>query len=208
MATTHRPHQDGPPEMTFRRWTAVLIPPCTAVAVHGWAFWFYSSSGLPLSAGIAVGGALMLAAAIAYTVLVKGVGCFFGVLLTALALFAAVTAAERGTPRAVAVDCAVTEATGGSREPGTDGPAVPDRHFLTLKCPGGHPAKITTVQEYGAGDRVRITYDPERRVAPKAEGEPAPWFIGVLALVMLAVASLIARHNGGRTEAPVPRRRR
>ncbi|MEU6162251.1 hypothetical protein [Streptomyces sp. NPDC047130] len=33
-------------------------------------------------------------------------------------------------------------------------------------------------------------------------------FVGVLALVMLAVASLIARHDGGRTGAPAPRRRR
>lgn len=55
---------------------------------------------------------------------------------------------------------------------------------------------------------MRITYYPERRVSPRTEGEPAPWFVGVLALVMLALASLIARHNGGRTEAPAPRRRR
>ncbi|MFE5211309.1 hypothetical protein [Streptomyces sp. NPDC056600] len=208
MATTHHSRQEGPPEMSLRRWTALLLPPVTALAVYAWAYWFYSSSGLPLSVGMAVGGAVTVAALIAYTALVRGVGCFFGVLLTALALFAVVTAAERVTPRAVAVDCEVTEATGGSREPGTDGPAVPGRSVLTLDCPGGHPAQITTAREYRAKDRVRVSHDPERRVSPKAEGEPAPWFIGVLALLMLAVSSVIARYDGGRTEAPTPRRRR
>jgi hypothetical protein len=108
----------------------------------------------------------------------------------------------------VAVDCEVTKATAGSREPGTDGPAVPSRYFLTLECPGGRPAGITTAREFRAEERVRVTYDPHHRVSPEAEGEPAPWFIGVLALLMLSIASVIARHNGGRTEEVPPRRRR
>jgi hypothetical protein len=69
--------------MSFRRWTAVLLPPSTAVVVYAWAFWFSSASGLPLSVGIAVGGVATVAALAACTALVKGVGCFFGVLLTA-----------------------------------------------------------------------------------------------------------------------------
>ncbi|WP_448318824.1 hypothetical protein [Streptomyces sp. CO7] len=55
---------------------------------------------------------------------------------------------------------------------------------------------------------MRVSHDPGRRVSPQAEGEPGPWFIGVLALLMLAVSSVIARYNGGRTQAPAPRCRR
>ncbi|WP_151771896.1 hypothetical protein [Streptomyces abyssomicinicus] len=192
------PSSAGPRGTTIRRWVAVATPPVAAAAVHGWAYWFFRASGLPLAVGVGGGCVLMFGAWILYRSLVDGTGRFFGSVLTMIALLATAAAAQHSTPRAETATCRVLTVAADAQPSWGDGPAAPSRHSLTLECPGGYPGKVVTGrggEDIGTGDTVRVSYDVHRRVSPQLEGEPAPWITLSLALLLLGLASLLARHG-------------
>jgi hypothetical protein len=54
---------------------------------------------------------------------------------------------------------------------------------------------VVTGRATEAGATVRVSFDPHRRVSPKLDGEPTPWITLSVALLLLGLASLLARHG-------------
>ncbi|NXY98158.1 hypothetical protein HYE82_28070, partial [Streptomyces sp. BR123] len=170
-------------------------PLLAAGAVYGWAHWCFTGASAP-SAGIALagGGTLIALLCAVYWTAVAGTRGFFGAVALALALLAAVAAADRVAARSEVALCvvrAVESTVQQSYGEGAPGPKTVHRH--TLDCPGGYPSELKDDRRAApVGSEVRVAHDPRRRVAPEAEGRTSPWGSALSTAVLLAVATVIA----------------
>ncbi|MFF4186633.1 hypothetical protein ACFYZ9_25955 [Streptomyces sp. NPDC001691] len=165
-----------------------------AAAAYAWARWCFASASPPSGTVALVGGAaLIVLTCVVYFVLVEGSGAFFGVLLMALGLFLTLEAVEEGTARGQTVICDVREVTSRVLQSSGEGSISTTVYHFTLSCPGGYPTEITERRPVtSAGKRLRIAYDPQRRVSPSIEGDASPWRSALTALVLLAAATALA----------------
>ncbi|AXE25007.1 hypothetical protein C0216_17520 [Streptomyces globosus] len=190
-----------------RRWAGVATCAAGPAALYGWAHWCFSAEAAPSGAPALAGGAVLAAAvAVAHLVLVGGARGVFGSLLLALAMLAAVTAADRAAARPETAVCTVRAVDSTQQDSFGDG-APPPRtlHRLTLDCPGGYPDVLEDDRIAApAGEEVRVAYDPRRRVAPEVEGMATPLVPGLWSVLLLALAVLIAasRRAAGGTGGP------
>ncbi|MBT2455585.1 DUF3592 domain-containing protein [Streptomyces sp. ISL-86] len=176
------------------RLTAVL-PIVAAAAVYGWAHWCLGGRSSPSATVALVGGAVLIAAAcLAYFVLVRGNGGFFGALSLGVALLLAVAAADQAAARGEATTCVVREVHSKTSESHGEG-APPARtvYSLDLDCPGGYPTELKDDRPIApAGAEVRVAYDPDRRVSPAVEGDTSPWKSALWAVLLLAFSTGMA----------------
>ncbi|MHC0431135.1 hypothetical protein ACX6XY_13225 [Streptomyces sp. O3] len=197
------------------RWLAGALPPgVPAVAgavVYGWAHWCFAGPASPPSAvALLGGGALIGAAGLAYLRLVGGSGGVFGAIFLAVGLFLAVAVADRVAVRGEVATCVVREVrTQVQKSFGEGGPSPKTVYRLALDCPGGYPAELKDDRAAApVGERVRVAYDPERRVAPTVHGETSPWTPALWTAALLALSTLLAAKAGPSDSDAGPRRSR
>ncbi|CAL9354916.1 hypothetical protein SUDANB120_00541 [Streptomyces sp. enrichment culture] len=178
-----------------RRWAGVATCAAGPAALYGWAHWCFSAEAAPSGALALSGGAVLAACgAVTHLLLVGGARGVFGSLLLALAMLAAVAAADRAAARPATAACTVRSVDSRSQDSFGEG-APPPRtlHRLTLDCPGGYPDVLEDDRIAApAGEEVRVAYDPRRRVAPEVEGTATPLVPALWSALFLALAVLIA----------------
>ncbi|WP_412075017.1 hypothetical protein ACLF6K_02685 [Streptomyces xanthophaeus] len=178
------------------RWVGAALPAVAAVAVSAWAGWCFAGSAPPTTPVAVAGGAALLGGAcVAYWVLVRGSGGFFGALLLGMGLLLAVAAAEQATARAEVATCVVEGVRTTVQESfGEGAPPGKTVYRLALRCPGGYPAELKDDRPVAAeGEEIRVAYDPHRRVSPAPEGATSPWKAAVCAVLLLVLSTVIAR---------------
>ncbi|MEF2526483.1 MULTISPECIES: hypothetical protein [Streptomyces] len=186
-----------------RRWAGLATCAAGPAALYGWAHWCFSAEAAP-SGTLALAGGAVLAAAVAgaHLLLVGGARGVFGSLLLALAMLAAVTAADRAAARPRTAVCTVRSVDSTPQDSfGEGAPRPRTLHRLTLDCPGGYPDVLEDDRIAApAGEEVRVSFDPLRRVAPEVEGTATPLVPALWSALFLALAVLIAasrRPDGG-----------
>ncbi|MFJ6798007.1 hypothetical protein [Streptomyces sp. NPDC091268] len=173
----------------------MVLPALAAALLFAWACWCYGASPPVATApAVAVGGAVLVGACAAYSVLVGGSGGLFGALFLALGLLLTVTAADQAASRGSTATCVVGEVhTKVEHSAGEGSPGPKKVYRLVLRCPGGYPAELKEDRPVAAaGEEVRVAYDPRRRVAPAVEGGASPWAAAVCAVLLLALCTVIA----------------
>lgn len=176
-----------------------------AVVVYGWARWCFGGTSAPsTTVAVGVGAILVVGAGAGYLRLVGGNAGVFGAILLALGLLTAVALADRTAVRGEVADCVVSEVhekTEGSSGEGGPTPRTVYRHVVS--CPGGYPSELKDDRQLAPkGGRIRVAYDPGRRVSPEPEGARPPWAPLLLALGLLGGATALAAHRPARQEGP------
>ncbi|SED35656.1 hypothetical protein [Streptomyces sp. TLI_105] len=171
------------------------LPALCAVALYAWSAWSFGGATSPsTTVAVSVGGAAVLAAGVAYYLLVDGVAGLFGALALVAALLLTVTVADRTAARGAVADCVVVKVREEESSSVGEGGGTRTRYVHTLRCPGGYPSSLSEARRLAPdGGEVRVAYDPRRRVAPAVEGSRVPWGQGVLAVLLLAAATAGAR---------------
>ncbi|MFD8636348.1 hypothetical protein [Streptomyces sp. NPDC059533] len=177
-----------------KEWGSVAaLPVAAAAAVFAWTSWCFTGAAAPsITVTVAGVGVLLLAACASYFVRVGGSGGFFGTLFLALGLLATVATADQTTARGEVAGCVVRDVRAQDQESQGEGPASKTVYRLALDCPGDYPAELKDGPEAAVGARIRVSYDPGRRVSPVAEGGTSPWTAGVCAVFLLALATGLA----------------
>ncbi|MER5306365.1 hypothetical protein ABT034_00980 [Streptomyces sp. NPDC002773] len=175
---------------------AVFLPAVAAVALAVWAVWCFGGASAPSTAvSVAVGGAAIVVAGVAYFVLVTGSLGFFGALALAGGLLLTAAAADQAASRGEVAECVVEKVTAEHKEAIFDGGLDTTLFHHTLRCPGGYPSSLAEDRRAAPdGATIRVAYDPRRRVDPALEGSNSPWLPGFLALITLSGATAAARH--------------
>lgn len=188
---------------------AMVLPATCAVALAVWAAWCFGGASAPSTAvAVAVGGAVVLAAGVAYFLLVTGNLGFFGAVSLAGGLLLTAAATDQAAARGEVAECVVVKVVGEHREAIFDGGLDTTLHHHALRCPGGYPSTLAEDRRLAPdGGTIRVAYDPRRRVDPAVEGSHSPWLPGFLAVLALAAATAGARHVHLRWSRPerVPR---
>ncbi|MGW8764739.1 hypothetical protein ACWGN5_19755 [Streptomyces sp. NPDC055815] len=176
-------------------WATAALPAVCALAVYAWSAWCFGGASAPsTTVAVSVGGAAILAAAVAYFLLVDGVMGFFGALALVGALLLTVAAADRAAARGSVAACVVVKVREEEQTSVGEGGATRVLYHHTLRCPGGYPSTVTEDHRAAPdGGEVRVAYDPRRRVAPALEGSTSPWRQAALAVLLLAAATAGAR---------------
>ncbi|MER5203812.1 hypothetical protein [Streptomyces sp. NPDC002825] len=176
-------------------WGTAALPAVCAVAVYAWSAWCFGGASAPsTTVAVSVGGAAVLVAGVAYFLLVDGVTGLFGALALVAALLLTVAAADRAAARGEVAECVVVKVREEGSSSSGDGGATRVLYHHTLRCPGGYPSAVTEGHRAAPdGGKVRVAYDPRRRVAPALEGSTSPWRQAVLAVLLLAAATAGAR---------------
>ncbi|RFU87951.1 hypothetical protein DY218_04120 [Streptomyces triticagri] len=179
------------------RGAATLLPASAAVAVYAWTHWSMAgSSSSPPSTTVAVtvGLAGGVGALLAYVRLRADSGGLFGALFLAMALLAAVAAADATAARSGTAVCVVREVSSSEQHSsGEGGPPSKTVHRIKLRCPGGYPTELRDDRVVAAkGEEIRVAYDPRRRVSPEAAGRSTPWGAAVVTLGLTALSTLLA----------------
>ncbi|WP_327257036.1 DUF3592 domain-containing protein [Streptomyces sp. NBC_01244] len=182
---------------------AVALPAFAAVLVYGWAHWALTAPhGPSMTVTVSVGALLIAALAGAYFLLVDGNGAFFGAIALALGLLLTSTAVDQATARAETATCTVAEVRTKVQDSfGEGGPGPKTVYQHVLRCPGGYPSELKDDRAAApVGGEVKVAYDPERRVSPALEGESSLWSAVLLAVFLLAAATLLATSGPAREE--------
>ncbi|MCX5226263.1 hypothetical protein ABZY16_17620 [Streptomyces sp. NPDC006553] len=183
---------------------ATLLPAFCAVAVYAWSAWSFGSASAPsTTVAVSVGGAAVLAAAVAYSLLVDGVMGIWGALALVGALLLTVATADQWASRGAVADCVVVKVHEEKHVSVGEGGGERTVYRHTLRCPGGYPSALAEDRRIAPdGGEVRVAYDPRRRVAPAVEGSSPPWGQAVFAVLLLAAATAGARKfsRAGRPE--------
>ncbi|MEV7723537.1 hypothetical protein AB0P15_02235 [Streptomyces sp. NPDC087917] len=182
-------------DRTVRGTTAAALPVAAAAAVYGWSHWCFAGATAPSTAvAVPIGAVLIAGATTACFRLVGGNAGFFGALLLALGLLTTVAVADRVAVRGEVADCAVVEVHGKPQASfGEGGPPTRTVYRHVLRCPGGYPSELKDDHRLAApGGRLRVAYDPDRRVSPEVEGARSPWAPLLLALALLGAATALA----------------
>ncbi|MFF1506069.1 hypothetical protein [Streptomyces sp. NPDC058326] len=189
----------------IRAWGIVALPAACAAALYAWSAWCFGSESAPsTTVAVSVGGAAILAAAVAYFLLVDGAMGLFGALALVGGLLLTVATADQAASRGAVAECVVVKVRAEERTSVGEGGATTVVYHHTLRCPGGYPSTVTEDHRAAEdGGEVRVAYDPRRRVAPALEGSTSPLRQAVLAVLLLAAATAGARRfsRQGRPEA-------
>ncbi|MFD3571317.1 hypothetical protein [Streptomyces sp. NPDC058667] len=179
----------------IRAWGVVALPAVCAAALYAWSAWCFGGASAPsTTVAISVGGAAILAAAVAYFLLVDGAIGLFGALALVGGLLLTVAAADQAASRGAVAACVVVEVREEERTQVGEGGATTVVYHHTLRCPGGYPSTVTEAHRAAPdGGEVRVAYDPRQRVAPALEGSSSPLRQAVLAMLLLAAATAGAR---------------
>ncbi|MFF4171109.1 hypothetical protein [Streptomyces sp. NPDC001744] len=183
------------PARKVRSWGVVALPVLCAAALYAWSAWcFGGDSAPPVAVAVAAGGAAVLAAGVAYHRLVDGAMGLFGAFALVAALLLTVAVADRTAARGAVADCAVVNVREESSTSVGEGGATRTQYVHALRCPGGYPSSLTEDRRLAPdGGKVRVSYDPRKRVEPVLEGARTPWVQAVLAVLLLAAATAGAR---------------
>ncbi|MEV7370246.1 hypothetical protein AB0O51_05090 [Streptomyces sp. NPDC090301] len=183
---------------------ATLLPAVCAVALLAWSAWSFGGASAPsTTVAVSVGGAAVLAAAVAYYLLVDGVAGLWGALALVGALLLTVATADQWASRGAVADCVVVKVHEERHVSVGEGGGERTVYRHTLRCPGGYPSALSEDHRIAKdGGEVRVAYDPRRRVAPAVEGSSPPWGQAVFAVLLLAAATAGARRfsRAGRRE--------
>ena len=186
---------------------AVFLPATCALALAAWAAWCFGSASAPSTAvAVSVGGAAVLAAGVAYFLLVTGNAGFFGALALGGGLLLTAAAADQAAARGEVAECVVVKVIGEHKEAIFDGGLDTTLYHHTLRCPGGYPSTLAEDRRLAPdGGTIRVAYDPRRRVDPAMEGSSSPWLPGFLAVIALTAATVGARRVSLHWSRPEPR---
>ncbi|MFE7546804.1 hypothetical protein [Streptomyces gardneri] len=185
---------------------AVFLPAACAVALAVWSVWCFGGASAPsTTVAVSVGGAAVLAAGVAYFLLVTGNAGFFGALSLVAGMLLTAAAADQSAARSEVAECVVVKVFGEHKEAIVDGGLDTTLYHHTLRCPGGYPSTMARDRRLAPdGGTIRVAYDPRRRVNPAVEGANSPWLPGFLAVVTLAAATAGARRVSLRWSRPEP----
>ncbi|MGW6389723.1 hypothetical protein ACWFR1_04285 [Streptomyces sp. NPDC055103] len=190
---------------------AMFLPATCALALAAWAVWCFGGVSAPSTAvAVSVGGAAVLAAGVAYFLLVTGNAGFFGAVALVGGLLLTAAAADQAAARGAVAECVVVKVTGEHKEAIFDGGLDTTLHHHTLRCPGGYPTTLAEDSRLAPdGGTIRVAFDPRRRVDPAVEGSSSPWLPGLLAVIALTAATAGARRVNAHWNRPEeePRRR-
>ncbi|GAA0288728.1 hypothetical protein GCM10010302_28850 [Streptomyces polychromogenes] len=184
-----------PEEEPGRGRAAVAVLPVAAAAlVYVWARWCFGGSAPPPSSLALAGGAvLVLGAAVAYFVPVRGAGGLFGALFLALGLLSTVAVVEGTAARGETATCTVREVRTKAEPSFGEGGADRTVYRLELDCPGGYPDELKDAPaSFSRGARVRVAYDARRRLSPVLAGDGSPWKPALTAVLLLGLSTLLA----------------
>lgn len=198
---------DGTEPGTGSRVAGAALVVTASVVVYGWARWCLSGTSAPsMTVAVGFGAVLVVGAGVGYLRLVGGSAGVFGAILLALGLLTAVALADRTAARGEVADCVVSELhekTDVSLGEGEPPPRTVYRHVLS--CPGGYPSELKDDRQLAPkGGRIRVAYDPGRRVSPEPEDAGPPWAPLLLALGLLGGSTALAAHRPTRQEGPRP----
>ncbi|MGW1118865.1 hypothetical protein ACWD5B_17425 [Streptomyces tanashiensis] len=188
---------------------AVFLPAACALALAGWSAWCFGGASAPsTTVAVSVGGAAVLAAGVAYFLLVSGNLGFFGALALVGGLLLTVAATDQAAARGEVAECVVVKVVAEHHESVVDGGLDTTLHHHTLRCPGGYPVSLAEDRRLAPdGGTLRVAYDPRRRVDPAVEGSASPWLPAFLAVLTLSAATAGARRVSrleGRPDRPSP----
>ncbi|MFF3216848.1 hypothetical protein ACFYYB_40280 [Streptomyces sp. NPDC002886] len=158
----------------------------------------------PLPVAVAVGAVMLVGAWVGYVRLVHGSAGIFGAIFLVLGLLTLVALADRTVVRGAVADCLVSEVhekTQGSSGEGGPPPRTVYRHVLS--CPDGYPTELKGDRRLAPqGERIKVSYDPGRRVSPQAHGAGTPWAPLLLALGLLGGSGALAARRPGAQQGP------
>ncbi|MFD8142132.1 hypothetical protein [Streptomyces sp. NPDC059708] len=177
-----------------RRAAVAALPVAAAALVYLWARWCFGGSAPPPSSFALAGGAvLVLGAAVAYFVPVRGAGGLFGALFLALGLLSTVAVVEGTAARGETATCLVREVHTKVEASFGEGGAERTVYRLDLNCPGGYPDELRDApSSVSRGAEIRVAYDARRRLSPVPAGEGPPWKAGLTAVLLLGLSTLLA----------------
>ncbi|KQX52886.1 MULTISPECIES: hypothetical protein [unclassified Streptomyces] len=178
-----------------RSWGVTALPAAAAALLYAWSAWSFGGASAPsTTVAVSVGGAAVLAAGVAYYRLVDGAAGLFGALALVAALLLTVAAADRAAGRGAVADCVVVKVAEENSTSVGEGGGTRVQYVHALRCPGGYPSSLSEDHRLAPdGGKVRVAYDPGRRVDPAVEGSRVPWRQGILAVLLLAAATAGAR---------------
>ncbi|MFF5971915.1 hypothetical protein ACFY7C_10365 [Streptomyces sp. NPDC012769] len=171
---------------------AVLVPLGAGLLLHLWAGWSMRSPvRVPTLLAALAGLALTGVALLAHNALFREGGSIVAVVLLVAGLVAVWVEAGDSRVRAAVVGCEITGTARATYHP-TFGEGAPSEMWLyhhPLDCPGGYPSEFTAEERIGAaGKKVRVAYDPARRMDPILEKDNVAHGSPVLPSVLLALS--------------------
>lgn len=196
---------EGTEPRTGSRTAGAVFVVITASVVYGWAWWSLGGAAAPsMTVAVVVGAVMLVAAGVGYLRLVPGSAGVFGAIFLVLGLLTLVALGDRTAVRGAVADCVVSEVhekTQVSSGEGAPPPRTVYRHVLS--CPDGYPSELKGDRRLAPqGGRIRVAYDPGRRVSPEVEGSGTPWAPLLLALGLLGASVALAGRRPAAQEGP------
>ncbi|MFE5794366.1 hypothetical protein ACFQ8C_17520 [Streptomyces sp. NPDC056503] len=149
---------------------AVAVPLGAGALLHLWGSWSLRSPlGTPTALAVLVGLVLAGLAVAAHNALFREGGSVLALVLLLAGLGAVWVEARDSRVRGATVECMVVGKVRVTDHPtfGEGAPVAKRLYHHALDCPGGYPEEFSWERKLGeAGKRLRIAYDPARRMDP------------------------------------------